>query len=410
MKILHINNSDDGGGAAKASYRIHESLMRVGANSTLAVNVKNTDDINVIGPKSRADKFKNLIRAHALHPVKNLLQTENKILHSLNILNSKWPKFINNSDYDIVNLHWINSEMLSIYDISKIQKPIVWTLHDMWPFCGAEHVTYDSRWINGYSSKNRPEYESGLDINKFIWSLKKIYWKKPIQIVTPSSWIHDCARSSSLMRQWPIKIIPNPIDLDFWRVMNREESKKVFNIPKDKFILMYGAIGGTRDYHKGYDLLVKSLEMNTIINSNIELIILGQSNGNYKNINGCNIKYIKHLHDDISMMLLLNSIDAVVIPSRIDNFPNIALEAQSCGVPIIGFESGGLKDIIRHRENGFLANPYSPEDLLNGIMWAYSQKNIDKEIIRNKSRENAFIRYGYENIGRQYLDLYKNLL
>ena len=105
------------------------------------------------------------------------------------ILPSSWIKKINESTADIVNLHWTQHEMLSISDISKINKPVVWTLHDMWGFCGAEHISWDDRWEKGYNKNNRPTHESGFDLNKWTWKRKIKYWKKPIQIITPSNWL-----------------------------------------------------------------------------------------------------------------------------------------------------------------------------------------------------------------------------
>ena len=90
------------------------------------------------------------------------LKTKNPILHSPSFLSSSWVKKINSSDADIVNLHWVQHEMLSVSDISKIKKPLVWTLHDMWGFCGAEHISWDKRWLDGYNVDNRPNYESRI--------------------------------------------------------------------------------------------------------------------------------------------------------------------------------------------------------------------------------------------------------
>ena len=101
---------------------------------------------------------------------------------------------INSSDADVVNLHWVQAEMLSIADISRIAKPLVWTLHDMWAFSGAEHCAWDNRWRDGYRRNNRPKHERGFDLNRWAWQRKRKYWRRPMQIVCPSQWLADCGR------------------------------------------------------------------------------------------------------------------------------------------------------------------------------------------------------------------------
>ena len=168
-------------------------------------------------------------------------------------------------------------ETISISDIAKIKKPIVWTLHDMWAFLGAEHYTHN-RWRDGYFTNNRPDYESGFDLNRWTWNRKKKYWKKPIQIITPSKWLANCVEDSALMKNWPISVIPYPIDTDKWKPIKKEIARKILNLPQNTSLISFGAVGGGKDSRKGYDLL-KSLQYlkNNYSDKNFELIVFGQS-------------------------------------------------------------------------------------------------------------------------------------
>jgi len=188
-----------------------------------------------------------------------MLKTENKVIHSPSILPSNWVKLINNSDADIVHLHWIQREMLSIKDISKIKKLIVWTLHDMCAFCGAEHYTNDNRWREGYYPNNRPNYESGFDLNRWTWNRKKKYWKLPIQIVTPSNWLAKCVKASALIKSWPVSVIANPVDTDHWKLMDKKNVRQLLNLSQDANLILFGAAGGGKNLLKGYDLLSSPL-------------------------------------------------------------------------------------------------------------------------------------------------------
>ena len=177
MKVLHLSYSNYKGGASRAVKRIHEALSSK-IDSHLMVNLaeKNNFDEKILGPKNFFEKYKNLFRAAIGTRLGLLLRTDDFVIHSLGILPSNLNKFINKSDFDLVNLHWVGGEMISIEDIGRIEKPIVWTLHDMWPFCGAEHFTLDTRWKEGYFKQNRNPNEKFFDIKKFTWDRKVKNW------------------------------------------------------------------------------------------------------------------------------------------------------------------------------------------------------------------------------------------
>jgi hypothetical protein len=202
MKVIHLNHSDINGGAARAAYRIHHALRASGVDSQMWVNKALAGDWTVGGPISKWDKGVALFRPYLAKPLVSMLKTGNPIIHSPAIIPSQWVKWINSSDADVVHLHWVQGEMLSIADIGRIKKPIVWTLHDMWTFCGAEHYTEEFRWREGYRRNNRPSYESGFDLNRWTWQRKRKHWQRPMHIVTPSQWLAECVRESALMREW----------------------------------------------------------------------------------------------------------------------------------------------------------------------------------------------------------------
>ena len=147
LKVLQLNHSDINGGAARAAYRIHHAIRDSGIDSQMLVNVAASGDWTVQGPTSKRAKALGRIRPQLAIPLRKLLRTGNPIIHSPGLVPSRWPELINASDADVVNLHWVQGEMLSIADIARIRKPIVWTLHDMWAFCGAEHYSTDHRGV-----------------------------------------------------------------------------------------------------------------------------------------------------------------------------------------------------------------------------------------------------------------------
>lgn len=409
MKALTVNTYDISGGAARAAYRIHRALIENGVESTMCVNHARAGDFTVAGPKNY---YENAI--HTLRHVSGALlakaqQSQNVSLYSTAFLPSSWPQKINQSNVDVVNLHWINHEMLSIKDISKIKKPIVWTLHDMWAFCGAEHYTDDFRWRDGYSKSNRPKNDKGLDLNKWVWERKLKAWDKPLHIVTPSNWLADCAKQSVIMKDWPIHVIPNAIDTNLWRPLDKAMSRDILNLPTDKKLVMFGAIGGTADPRKGFDLLKESISLLSVEFKNIELVIVGQLAPKNHHHLGLPTHYTGHLSDDITLLLYYSACDCFVIPSRQDNLPNTGVESLACGTPVIGFNTCGIPSIVEHKVNGYLSAAFDAKDLANGIKWVLEDELRYKTLAEN-ARQFAVERFSYSAVSKLYKDVYASAI
>jgi glycosyltransferase involved in cell wall biosynthesis len=369
MKVIHLNHSDINGGAARAAYRIHHALRDAGVDSTLWVNVASAGDWTVEGPASKWSKAMGRIRPQLGGLLRKALRTENPIIHSPAILPSNYVKRVNESDADVVHLHWVQGEMLSITDIGRIEKPIVWTLHDMWAFCGAEHYTEEFCWREGYRRDNRPAHESGLDLNRWTWERKRKHWTQPMQIVTPSRWLANCVRESALMCDWPVSVIPNCLDTERWKPMEQALARELLGLPADAPLLLFGAMGGGRDPRKGFDLLTAALGHLRGEIPGLELVVFGQLAPLNPPDLGFPIHYTGHLHDDLSLRALYSAADALMVPSRQDNLPNTAVEAQACGTPVVAFDIGGLPDIVEHQRTGYLAKAFETEDLAAGIRW-----------------------------------------
>ena len=411
MRIVHVNYSDNSGGAARAAYRIHNSLLKNGVKSKMLVNKIRSNDHTVEGPNNKIEKVLNELRPRLInHTLIKMLKTENKIIHSPSVFPSKNIRYINNSNVDIVHLHWIQNEMLSISDISKIKKPIVWTLHDMWAFCGAEHYTNDNRWREGYEKDNRPNYESGFDLNLWTWKRKKKHWKTAIQIVTPSKWLSNCVSESNIMNSWPVSAIPNPIDTFYWKPLDKNSSREKLNLPKGVQLILFGALGADEDPRKGYNLLLSALEYlnNYSTNKNFELVIFGHNKIKSKMNFNFPVHYMGRLNDDSSLRILYSSADVMVIPSRQDNLPNTGVEALACGTPIVSFDVGGLSDIIDHKKTGYLAKPFDIKDMANGISWILNKDQSSQ--LTQCSREQAILKFSEDKIAKRYINIYENLL
>ena len=371
MKVLQLNHSDINGGAARAAYRIHQALRNSGIDSQMLVNVAASGDWTVHGPSNKLSKAITLARPHLATPFQKLLRTTNPIIHSPALVPSRWPERINASDSELVNLHWVQGEMLSIADISRIRKPIVWTLHDMWAFCGAEHYATDYRWRDGYHADNRPDHESGFDLNRTTWQRKQKHWRRPFQIVCPSQWLADCVQASALMADWPVAVVPNPIDTERWQPIDQHLARQLLGLPQDCPLLLFGATGGGNDPRKGMDLILAALtQLGTEENlQDLQLVVFGQHSPQSPPQLGFPLHYTGHLRDDLTLRVFYSAADVMVVPSRQEAFGQTASEAHACGTPVVAFNTGGLPDIVVDRVTGALAGPFEPASLAAGIRW-----------------------------------------
>lgn len=404
MKSLLINFSDTDGGAARAAYRIHKSLRLVGVDSQLLVNKKKSGDWSVRGPENKGHKILTAVRGHLSRPFCSFFKTGNPVIHSPAILSSWLVKYINASDADVVHLHWVQGEMLSIADIGRIIKPVVWTLHDMWAFCGAEHYSDDRRWKDGYFISNRPSHESGFDLNRWTWNRKRRHWTRPINIVTPSRWLGECVQQSVLMRDWPRWVVANPIDTKKWVPVEQGQARSLLGIPQNVPLLLFGAMGGGSDRRKGFDLLLNALERLRGKIRGLRLVVFGEESPKQPPNLGFPLHYAGILHDDLSLRILYSAADVFLLPSRLDNLPNTGVEALASGTPVVAFDTGGLSDIVDHMQNGYLARPFDSQDFATGILWCL--QNAENCELRRKAREKATGCFSCSVVGELYKQIY----
>jgi len=282
-------------------------------------------------------------------------------------------------------------------------------LHDMWAFCGAEHVAWDDRWKDGYRSNNRPNHESGLDLNRWTWNRKCKHWVNPLQLVTPSRWLGACVKSSNLMRNWPLDIIPNCLNLDQWKPEDKNSSREILGLPKDRRYILFGMHGGNAAHHKGFDLLIESLASLKTSFVNLELVVFGQMAPENEPNYGIPVRYMGNLNDDITLKMLYSASDVMVIPSRQDNLPNTGVESLACGTPVVAFNTCGLPDIVKHQETGYLAEPFNPQDLAKGIVWVLEDKARLQQLGLN-ARQHALEHFGNDFVANRYVAIYKKTI
>ena len=372
LNVLQVSRSTDSGGAPIATMRLNTALRRSGVNSRCLTLSKGSVNDGVLSLNST---FYTLwgVATRILDRLPMRLTKSDCGMLSSSWLPGPVARKINKIAPDVVNLHWVNRSFLSIAAIAKIKAPKVWTLHDMWAFAGAEHYVGDSvRYKTGYLKTNRDHGESGFDLNRWVWLRKQKLWANidNLVIVTPSQWLAQCARESVLFKNVPVEVIPNGIDHEVFKPIEKNVARDILGLKKDKKLILFGAGNATTDKRKGFHLLslaIETLEA-TYGNDNYELVVFGADSGGdlpFKT----KVHYLGSLHDPISLAVAYSAVDVFVAPSLQDNLPNTILEALSCGTPVVSFNTGGMPDMIQHEVNGYLAHAFEPDDLAAGINW-----------------------------------------
>lgn len=429
MNILHVNASDILGGAARAAYRIHRSLADHGTNyglhSQMRVVHRASDDPTVIGgPPEGFSPIWTRLHPRLTHQARRGFSTQNPTWHSLawfrTGLGSELFRRHLQGQADLVHLHWLGDITLSIDEIGQMPMPLVWTLHDQWAFCGAEHYTTpprpgeanssDNRFCVGYTHASRPSHESGPDLNRRTWLRKRRSWRRLVHIVSPSHWLADCVRLSPLMGEWPITVIPYPIDLNVWAPCDQDQARALLNLPLDRPLVLMGAFGGTRDPRKGADILFDALnrlrlQVADTSLEHVELLVFGESRPTQPPVLRFPIHYFGHLHDDLTLRILYAAADVMVVPSRQEAFGQTASEAHACGTPVVAFRTGGLVDIVDHCKTGILADPFDSASLSQAIRWVLE----DPQRLRHlgfAARERS-MRWDSKLIAASYADVYR---
>ena len=204
MKILIVNTSDIQGGAARAAYRLHRSLLNAGIDSQMLVQKKSSDDYTVIGPISKIEKAFSFLRPQLDQLPVKFYKNRTKTLFSPSWIGSKKIiQKINETDPDIVHLHWICGGMIKIEDLLKIKKPIVWSLHDNWAFTGGCHIKWDcEKYKNECGACPRLGSNKIKDLSKWVWDRKYKTFNKinNLTIIGLSKWVTECSKNSTLLK------------------------------------------------------------------------------------------------------------------------------------------------------------------------------------------------------------------
>ena len=372
--------------AGSAGLRLHNAFLEVGIDSciiSLNPSTINDDKIIYLYNKSRT-----ILRLNAkLEEYRNRKNIKQYGTFSLPIFGTDISKMEEIINADIIYLHWILGGFLNFSNLEqlfKLKKPIIIIMHDMWWITGGCHHSFTcEKYITKCNNcqifpGNKKNDLSTEGFNKKL----KLYSKYDnLSFVSPSRWLYNCAKSSFLTKEKPIYYIPNVIDKKIFKPFEKSLARKILNLGSNDTIISFGANSVTSPY-KGWSCLLDALQILYREGlTGITILIFGGSfNKEIQEAIPFKTIFIGHLKDEYSLSLVYNAADVLVVPSLADNQPTVVMESLSCGTAVVGFDVGGIPDMISHKKNGYLAKYKDSKDLSDGIQFCIANK-IKGEIL-----------------------------
>ena len=403
MRIIHVCYHDIRGGAALAARRLHLELLRTGHESRFMLVEQSGDTEQAIRlPALFRCRCRIEQRLEALafrHANRNRLTPQ-----SLNLFPTSIAARINRENPDVVNLHWINGASSAIWDLPRIHAPVVWTLHDTWPYCATEHYhdNNDLRFVTGY----REPAPNGNFWQPLVWKCKRKNWNGwTPEIVAPSNWIAGEAQSSELMHRLPITSIANGVDLAVFRPSDRLKARQTLRLPPDARIILFGAYNAA-DRNKGGPELTAALRRLSRRFSEPLLLLAVGSNTEMPDF-GIPAIFTGRLDTEQQMATAYAAADATVLASKYGNLPNILVESLACGIPAAAFATGGIPEIMEDRVSGALAEPFQPESLADALAWILEHPHPEQ--LAAAARRRAESCFDIRDCARRYSGLYAGL-
>lgn len=417
MKVLLISTSDLRGGAAIASSRLLIALRKYYTEVRMLTREKLSDNDAIF---SITNNFLDKIHGFLCILLERLLYAfhmkskESLFYFSPANVGKHISGFYEVKDADILHFHWLNQAFISVRELHKLfasGKKIVWTLHDMWPFTGGCHYSGE---CNFYISEcgNCPFLRSHkkYDLSYRVFKRKmKAYKGSNMTIVTPSKWMAEKVRESSLMGPFNTFVIPNPIDTEIFKPEDKLTIRKIKNLPQDKFIILAGS-ANLKDKRKGFRFILKALNLfiteNPGVEGKIALLTFGKSS-EVPDLQ-CDHYSLPYLSDENSLAMLYQLSDVYILPSLEDNLPGTVMESLSCGTPVVAFNTGGIPEMIDHKFTGYLGAKNDLKDLKEGLKWIFTHS--DPESLKNNCRKKVLENYSQDIIAEKYYSLYKSLI
>ena len=416
MKVLILNTSERTGGAAVAANRLMNALCKQGVEANMLVRDKQSADERVVSVNhswfQRRLNFLRFVWERLVIFLCNKLNRKDLFRVSIANTGVHLASHPLVKEADVIHLHWINQGFLSLKGLRQLTatgKPIVWTMHDLWPATAICHYPGDC------ANYQTACAHCALAVPHPLWDLAASTFREkgriafdPITFVGCSQWIAQKAQQGRWLRSASFTSIPNPIDVSIFKSVDRVAARRHFHLAEDKLFVLFAA-AKLSEVRKGATYFIEACQaLSAIYGDRMEVLLMGNSAGELEQRVPFKVNALGYLSDAQEMSLVYNCADLFVIPSLEDNLPNTIMEAMACGTPCVGFQTGGIPEMIDHAQNGYVAHYQDAQDLTKGIQWVINHP--DPEALRQACVEKVRTHYAEAVVAQQYITLYEQLL
>lgn len=411
MRVLIINTSERVGGAAIAATRLMHALKKAGVRVRMLVRDKQTDYLTVTSAGSSWRHTLHFLWERLCIFVANGFSRKGLFLVDIANAGTDVTLLDEYKRADVIHLHWVNQGFLSVAGLEKILrsgKPVVITMHDQWYFTGVCHYSDGCEKYKTQCQKC-PQMKSVLlgDYAHRLFNRKKeMYAGAPVTFVGCSQWMADLARSSALTQGHKVVSVPNAIDTDLFKPCDMVEARRVFHLPENKHLILFGCQRIT-DERKGFRYLAEALSMITEKygkDDDLALVVVGGKADTVKSHVCVDTVPVSYVSDPRRLVQLYSAVDVYVTPSLQDNLPNTIMEAMACGTPCVGFDAGGIPEMIDHKVNGYVARYKDAADFADGILWTLSNGAAQ---LGMAAREKVLNSYSETVVTEKYIEIYE---
>ena len=400
MKVVHLNQSDAQGGAAVAAYRIHRCLVSRGVDSEMWVDQKMTDDASVKTKLNLAEQWVRKFKIRGAKKIASLFGATNLSYFNSGLFGSSWINYLNDSDADVIHLHWLGNEILSVRQLGEIKKPCVVTLHDEWLLGDGFHLSF-----------HKPFHETDVFFQKLflrhIVNKRKRYYNQKLGLVAPSRFMADLVAAHPLYRANKAKLIGHPISAAEWRPIPKIAAKDAIGVSPGSYAVLFSCFGGVRDTNKGFEDFCMAIHHFVDSNPSVDLIPIVIGHFLESEIKGIGIPaiFLGPLKDKSMLITSYCASDVVLVPSQYESFGLVAQEVCALGIPVVAYEGTGIVDFVQHRKNGYLAKKRQYKDLANGLEFWNRKKSFDSAVASSE----VLSAYSPDSVAASYIGFYEEV-
>lgn len=409
MKILHLVAGDLSGGAARGAYWLHLAQRALGIDSVLMISgQKDVADPSVVSCSGfHAQRLKKFFWDQLAARRLRAYPHRKPWIFNLGLSGFDITGTTQYREADLIHLHWITN-MVNLRTLHKLDKPVVWTLRDMWPLTGGCHYAMDcERYRVGCGQCPQLASQREHDLSRRVAEKKKRSLPRNLRVVGISHWLSQCAQQSRVFGETAVQTITNNIDTEQFFPVDQAVARMALKLPANRKIILIGA-QQLSDFYKGFDLFVAALRR--LDNQDLHVLTFGRASSQELDAMGVDYTQLGFLSDAVSLRLAYSAADVFVAPSRMDAFGKTLGEAMACGTPAVCFDATGPKDVVVHQKTGYKAEPFSPESLAEGMQWVLNRPAAEREALRQQASEHARNTFAPALIAAQYRKLYQQML